>query len=325
MLFSLIIPVYNVEKYIERCIKSCLNQHISQSDYEIIAINDGSTDRSGSILRNLQNNCNNLRVITQVNKGVSAARNTGVANAKGDYIWFIDSDDFIEETALKILSLYIKKFKDCKLFRLDYYVMNETDIEKSSPKISFFDKSFQIVCTKIHLSEIHHFESWQFIVQRKFWNAESFHFKEGIEGVVMEDTELWPFVIVSAEFCVDLRRKLYCYYQRDTSVLHNPNADRYMPSLLHVMIKLKKAVEKDNIYEDVYLSSVRGVFGYVTSHGFEKWRNVVVATCKQYKIHGIVKNDSIIKVCINKLLTVSPKLFLYCVMAFRSFYIKYIK
>lgn len=98
MKLSIIIPVYNVEKYITRCIQSCLDQDISKSDYEVIIINDGSTD--SSLILAEQFKLYNISIYTQNNSGLSIARNNGLQRAKGEYVWFVDSDDWIEENCL---------------------------------------------------------------------------------------------------------------------------------------------------------------------------------------------------------------------------------
>lgn len=103
MFLSIIIPVYNAEKYIHECLQSCINQNIDCKDYEIICINDGSTDSSLKILQSYAINHENITVIDKENSGVSATRNVGISVAKGDYVWFVDSDDFIEKNCLKRL------------------------------------------------------------------------------------------------------------------------------------------------------------------------------------------------------------------------------
>lgn len=100
-LISIIIPVYNVELYLKDCLDSVLNQ--SFKDFEIILINDGSTDNSLSICEGFENSFPNIRVVNQPNKGLSAARNKGIEKAIGKYIAFIDSDDLIHCDFLKIL------------------------------------------------------------------------------------------------------------------------------------------------------------------------------------------------------------------------------
>ena len=97
---SVIIPVYNVEKYIRECVESVLNQTLK--DIEIIAVNDGSRDNSIKIIEEYLSDAR-LRIINKENGGASFARNIGMKAARGEYIYFIDSDDFIEEDVLEIL------------------------------------------------------------------------------------------------------------------------------------------------------------------------------------------------------------------------------
>ena len=109
MFISFVIPVYNSDKYLGCCLDSILNQDIMQEEFEIICINDGSTDDSLKILDKYKQKHNNVIVKNiKENKGVCNARNLGINNARGDYIWFIDSDDYIEENCLKSIYEAIK-------------------------------------------------------------------------------------------------------------------------------------------------------------------------------------------------------------------------
>ncbi len=92
-LISIIIPCYNVEQYLEKCIDSVYDQKLSESEFELIIINDGSTDRSVAIAKELFLNRSNAKIISQENKGLGGARNTGILNAVGKYIIFLDADD----------------------------------------------------------------------------------------------------------------------------------------------------------------------------------------------------------------------------------------
>ncbi len=107
---SIIVPVYNVEKYLEQCLLSLLGQNVDKESYEIICINDGSTDNSGEILDNYAKKYTNIRVINKENGGVSSARNTRIHEAKGKYIWFVDSDDFISQGSVKHIIDATEKF-----------------------------------------------------------------------------------------------------------------------------------------------------------------------------------------------------------------------
>lgn len=118
-LISVIVPVYNVESYLEKCIESIQNQ--SYKSLEIILVNDGSTDSSGDICDKYAACDKRIRVIHQKNGGISSARNTGLEVANGDYIAFVDSDDYIElkmyEDLLNILKEYNLDIIDCGSFR----------------------------------------------------------------------------------------------------------------------------------------------------------------------------------------------------------------
>lgn len=103
MFLSFIVPVYNAEKYICECLNSLLEQDISKEAYEIICVNDGSVDTSLEILKAYEASYPNIVVINKENGGVTTARNAGLSAAKGDYIWFVDSDDFIKENILGAL------------------------------------------------------------------------------------------------------------------------------------------------------------------------------------------------------------------------------
>lgn len=102
---SIIVPIYNAEKYLERCIQSIIDQ--TYSNFELLLVDDGSSDTSIEICRQFEKADSRVKVITQKNAGVSAARNTGLDNAKGVYIGFIDSDDYIEKDFYEILYTHL--------------------------------------------------------------------------------------------------------------------------------------------------------------------------------------------------------------------------
>ena len=103
MFLSFIVPVYNAETYLAECLRSLEEQDIPKKDYEILCVNDGSTDSSPSILAEFSAQYPNLTVIHKENGGVTTARNAGLDAAQGDYIWFVDADDFIKPGILSSL------------------------------------------------------------------------------------------------------------------------------------------------------------------------------------------------------------------------------
>ena len=105
MILSFIVPCYNVEPYVEKCIESLENQDIPKGEYEILAYNDESKDYTLQVLEKLAKKYSNVKVASHKNKGLSGTRNRGIREAQGDFIWFIDSDDWISENCLgKILA-----------------------------------------------------------------------------------------------------------------------------------------------------------------------------------------------------------------------------
>lgn len=107
MFLSFIIPVYNAETYLKECLESILQQDLSYEEYEIICVNDGSTDRSLDFLKEYEKLYDNIRVIDQENSGVSVARNIGLDTAAGEYVWFVDADDFIGRNVLNMLKKFL--------------------------------------------------------------------------------------------------------------------------------------------------------------------------------------------------------------------------
>jgi len=117
LLFSIIIPIYNVERYLLQCLESVLNQ--TYTNIEVILVNDGSTDNSGAICEEIKVNDSRVKVIHTDNKGVSFARNLGINIATGDYILFVDSDDWLEKDAIeKISKVLNKRLYDLVFFNL---------------------------------------------------------------------------------------------------------------------------------------------------------------------------------------------------------------
>lgn len=121
--FSVIVPLYNKEPYIEKALGSVLSQTFK--DYEIIVVNDGSTDDSLSVAQGVLEGVGNVRIINQQNSGVSTARNNGIAAANGDYICFLDADDWWEPTFLEEMDGLIKKYPGAGLYCTNYYYVHK--------------------------------------------------------------------------------------------------------------------------------------------------------------------------------------------------------
>lgn len=135
MLVSFIIPVYNSDSYLRTCLDSLLEQGIESIYYEIICINDGSSDNSKAVLNQYANTYRNIIVINQENSGVSVARNQGLNWARGAYVWFVDADDIIVPNTLKMIEKYLRNNSADRIQVESYSFSNNlTEQEKDALK-----------------------------------------------------------------------------------------------------------------------------------------------------------------------------------------------
>ena len=109
-LLSIIVPVYNVEEYLPHCINSLLDQGLTEKQYEIILVNDGSTDNSPVICQSYVDKYPFIHCYSQKNQGLSGARNTGMKHVKGKYVQFVDSDDFLQPNSIKAVLEAAEKY-----------------------------------------------------------------------------------------------------------------------------------------------------------------------------------------------------------------------
>ena len=149
---SIITPVYNTSEYLSICIDSCLHQGMSFDDYEIIFIDDGSLDNSAAILDEYVSKYPNLTAVHKVNGGVSVARNIALDLVQGDYIWFIDSDDFIEKNVLPDIHKLIQEKNPEKLvvnmyhMKSDYFTKEEEELYKAKKLVP----GKNLICSAIY-------------------------------------------------------------------------------------------------------------------------------------------------------------------------------
>ena len=142
---SVIVPVYNTQKYLNECLNSLINQTFQ--DIEIICINDGSTDDSLEVLNEFSKKDNRIKIVTQKNSGLSASRNHGIELSKGEYIYFIDSDDYIELNTLKELyDISIENSCDLIIFKLiNFYDDNYEKFTSTYYEMNILGTSYLII------------------------------------------------------------------------------------------------------------------------------------------------------------------------------------
>lgn len=217
MILSVIIPVYNVEKYVENCIRSCENQDIPKEDYEIIVVNDGSPDGSLAIVERLAKEYSNITVISQENGGLSAARNTGMRHAGGDYYMFVDSDDYIAENCLGKL---VAKLGD---ENPDALAICAADVINGEPvrRMSYPDETQIAGCDflKNGFSPCAQFAIWKAAFFKK--NDLEFY-----EGIFHEDAEFTPRAYYLAEKVSCTNDIIYYVNQNPASITRTANPKR---------------------------------------------------------------------------------------------------
>ncbi|MEW4924514.1 glycosyltransferase [Algibacter sp. 2305UL17-15] len=167
MKLSIVIPLYNKEQFIERCLLSLINQDVSLHEYEIIIINDGSTDSSASIVEIYKKKYSNIHLFNQKNLGPSAARNKGIDVAKGEYIYFIDADDYLAENVLNILLKLAEKNNLEILGFNSIYRTDDAKIESSTPVVNDFSLNVMDGITFIGECDYRN-EVWWYLIKKDF-------------------------------------------------------------------------------------------------------------------------------------------------------------
>ncbi len=214
MKLSIIVPIYNVAPYLRKCVDSLLAQDIS--GYEIILVDDGSPDECPQICDQYAERYSNIKVIHQANAGLSAARNTGIAVAKGEYICFVDSDDYWEENVLGTLMEQVER-EQLDVLRFDYQNVNEQyevflpfkdakrDVDYSEDVVdgeTFLNKRLGPACYAV-----------MFVVRREIILKEQFTL-----GIYFEDTDWTPRMLISAHRVTSIPMIVYNYLWRQGSI-----------------------------------------------------------------------------------------------------------
>lgn len=225
---SIIVPVYNVEKYIIRCLESLKDLNISN---EIIVVNDGSTDSSKKLAEEFKekNPEENIIVITQENKGLSGARNTGLKEAKGEYISFIDSDDFIvKEKYEELVNRTIDENLDIGIGNAIYYYENENERNNEffrNKNLKDYSADAGIEWMKILSSRSsYRAEVWDDIYKREFLIKNNISF---IPGRLHEDHMFTLNAFLKAERVKYFDLTFYNYVQRDNSIMTTKKIKNY--------------------------------------------------------------------------------------------------
>lgn len=241
-ILSVIIPLYNASPYIEACVNSIYQQEIDENDFEIIVINDGSTDNSLSVITNLQQKHTNIRIITQKNQGPSIARNRGIKEASGKYLSFVDSDDLLIPATLSSLLKYADTYStdivegkyleiNTQLVEKGYYneislpVLSEDNIQIKNGEQAFIEN--------FSPSEIH---VVVYLYRRKFIIENRLYF---IPNEYFEDVPYCINTVLKSKRFLALPIIFYIYRRHTHSITSN--------------ITLQKLYSMNNIIQHIFL------------------------------------------------------------------------
>ncbi len=296
MIISIIIPVYNVEQFVEKCVLSCLKQDIKASDYEIICVNDGSKDNSLSIVEGIASRYKNVKVVSQLNRGLSAARNTGMRYAQGDYYMFVDSDDWIEENCLgKLVHKLNEEEPDC-LTICAANVINGVPIRR----ISYLDEN------PISGKELMR-RGVEPCAPFSLWNG-SFLKKNNLnfyEGIFHEDSEFTPRAYYYASKVSFTNDIIYYVYQNPNSITRSVNPQKSF-DLVNVVCKnlsnFVSEVDPDDryVFHNLVSLYLNNAMANILQSDMDKqmelndvirsnkglWKNLRSSTILKYKVEG---------------------------------------
>ena len=212
-MISVIVPIYKVEKYLKRCVNSLLAQ--SYSDFELILVDDGSPDNCGNICEEYAAKDKRIRVIHKENGGLSDARNVGLGIAKGEYIAFVDSDDWVAtnylETLLKVIELTDSDICECEVLKTTGEIEKYKKSDEQYTSYSSEKALELLICDKI----LHQYV-WNKLYKRSCLKGIPF-----AVGKINED-EFWTYqVFGNARRITKISNVLYYYFQRGSSIMGN--------------------------------------------------------------------------------------------------------
>ena len=255
MFLSIITPVYNTSEYLSFCIDSCLQQGLSPDDYEIIFIDDGSVDRSAIILDEYVSRYPNLLVVHKMNGGVSAARNIALDLAQGDYIWFIDSDDFIETNVFPDLYQIAKTQAPEKILVSMYHMKSDylTAEEEVLYKAKKLVPGKHLICSSLYRADCIH------------KNKTRFHPELTSNGDLVFSYELRKS-IGDYTSVVNYEPIVYYYRKNGGSITYRPSSKKLNSSISLSSIMHNHALE----YNDGFAWYTMVRYMYISFHGISQ-------------------------------------------------------
>lgn len=284
MKYSIIVPAYNTEKYIDKCLKSIFLS--TYKNFEVIIVNDGSTDKTEDIINKYIKKYDNIIYIKQKNMGLSMARNNGVKNATGDYLLFIDSDDYVEKELLENIN---KNIGDLDILR---YQLN---IVYSDKIVSCGEEEFNVTDGISAFEKIVRYKIIEmaalYVINRKYYIDNNFEFEK---GVYHEDYGLLPLVIATAKKVKSINYLGYNYVQRDGSIMSSNDTSKMKKKMDDMLFLFTEAIKYlDNIpnsqnVKSFYANSIIDKYNSLNDELKKEYINKI----KDLKVISYLSNDN---------------------------------
>lgn len=283
MKISVIIPIYNVGFYLQECVNSVIKQ--TYKNLEIILVDDGSTDECPNICDTYAKQYSNVKVVHKQNGGLSDARNVGILNSTGDYLLFLDADDFWKDsTAVQSL---VDRINLTHADLLNYsYIKYYEDLKKY---INYFEDMEPLPL------EFNKLESIQYLLNNNLYIASACNklikkslFEDGnlyfVKGIYSEDIDWCLRLLIKAESVDFICENFYCYRQRSGSISHTIN-DKKCHDLTNNILKCFSMVNKSESLQDVLYKYVAYQYGtfFITQAVAENYQSECINELSKYK------------------------------------------
>ena len=252
---SVIVPVYNVEQYLERCVDSIINQ--TYKNLEIILVNDGSTDNSGQICDELAKKDSRIRVIHKKNGGLSDARNVGINEAKSDLIGFIDSDDYIDEDMYEVL---MNNLKDANA---DLSMCGHYDVYNNVPEEQVADKKIWELSSKDAIKMVMGAKILSVTAVNKLYKKSLFSDLKFEIGKIAEDAFIMIKLLDKCNVVVATNEKKYYYVHRENSITTQKFSTKFLNVIEAYEQNRKIILEKYPELQDVAQMRMNWAYFYV--------------------------------------------------------------
>lgn len=287
---SVIVPVYNTEDYLEKCIRSIMNQ--TYKNLEIITINDGSTDNSLSILENLKKEDDRIIIINQENMGVSKARNKGLDYATGEFIGFVDSDDFLEEDMYDIMIKHLIE-ENADLCRIKAFIYNrEGGIEEISNDRKIYTYNNELEIMNVYLQNELKIAVWDKLFRKSA--VENIRFDSSLFN---EDAAyVWEACLNSRKVVMDTKQLYHHIKRSNNSLTSAPFSESNLTLYHYCKENLEKLMDEyENREQQAYLFYFNGLFHLLKVYKRDWDSNNLLNLYKEEIIEIINELKSIIK------------------------------